>query len=93
MLPVSPFSPCDASGISRYPHPEGEPCIYIYNDFFLGEQGFGQEILSFRPQYGTLETGNSRSNRFVRAPSTGGCSIAPRSALSVPHLDVNVDGG
>ena len=29
VLPVSPFSPCDALGISRYPHPEGEPCIYI----------------------------------------------------------------
>ena len=26
VLPVSPFSPCDAPGISRYPHPEGEPC-------------------------------------------------------------------
>ena len=27
VLPVSPFSPCDAPGVSRYPHPEGEPCI------------------------------------------------------------------
>ena len=26
-LPVTPFSPCDAPGISRYPHPEGERCI------------------------------------------------------------------
>ena len=30
VLPVSPFSPCDAPGISRYPHPEGEPCMYTY---------------------------------------------------------------
>ena len=28
VLPVSLFSPCDAPGTSRYPHPEGEPCIY-----------------------------------------------------------------
>ena len=25
-LPMSLFSPCDAPVISRYPHPEGEPC-------------------------------------------------------------------
>ena len=37
VLPVFPFSPCDAHGISCYPHPEGEPCVYVYNDsFFLG---------------------------------------------------------
>ena len=29
VLPVSPFPPCDARGISRYPHPEVESCIYI----------------------------------------------------------------
>ena len=29
------------------------------------------------------------SNRFVRAPSSGGGSNAPRPALSVLHLDVN----
>ena len=34
-------------------------------------------------------TGVSPSNRFVRAPSSGGGSNAPRPALSVRHLDVN----
>ena len=29
VFPVSPFSPCDAPWISRYPHPEGEPCILV----------------------------------------------------------------
>ena len=29
-LPVTPFSPCDAPGISRYTHPEREPCtLYV----------------------------------------------------------------
>ena len=28
VLQVSAFSPFDAPGISRYTHPEGEPCIY-----------------------------------------------------------------
>ena len=53
---------------------------------------FGQEVLSSRPQYGMLGTGIFRSNRFVRAPSSGGGSNAPRPALSVRHLDVNADG-
>ena len=30
VLPVSPFSSCDAPGISRYTHPEGEPCTHMY---------------------------------------------------------------
>ena len=34
---------------------------------------------------------NSQSNSFVRAPSSGGGSNPPRSAVSVPHLDVNAD--
>ena len=34
VLPVPPFSPCDAPGISRYPHLEGEPCTCIYNPTF-----------------------------------------------------------
>ena len=35
---------------------------------------------------------NFRSNSFVRAPSSGGGSNAPRPAVSVPHVDVNADG-
>ena len=27
-LPMTSFSPCDALGISRYTHPEGEGCMY-----------------------------------------------------------------
>ena len=34
---------------------------------------------------------NSQSNSFVRAPSSGGGSNAPRPAVPVPHLDVNAD--
>ena len=31
--------------VSRYPHPEGEPCIIVYDDsFFSRGQGFGQEF-------------------------------------------------
>ena len=29
-LPATPCSPCDAPGISRYTHPEGEPCKTYY---------------------------------------------------------------
>ena len=39
-----------------------------------------------------LGTGVSRSNRFVRAPSSEGGSNVPRPALSVWHLDVDADG-
>ena len=53
VLPVSPFSPCDAPGISRYPHAEGEPCktydfeaeeivillLYLFFLFFSGGWG------------------------------------------------------
>ena len=31
-LPVSFFFPCDAPGISRYPHPEGEASIHVGYD-------------------------------------------------------------
>ena len=31
------------------------------------------------------------ANSFVRAPSSGGGSNAPRPAVSVPHIDVNAD--
>ena len=34
---------------------------------------------------------NSRPNNFVRAPSLGGGSNAPRPAVSVPHINVNAD--
>ena len=53
---------------------------------FLVAQGFGQEFSSSWPQYGILEAGTCRSNRFVRAPFSGGGSNVPRPALSVPHL-------
>ena len=49
-------------------------------------------FFSSRHRYGMLATAIARSNRFVRAPSSGGGSNAPRPALSVRHLDVNADG-
>ena len=74
--------------------------ISIYNDsLHCGGRGrFGQEFFSTRPQYRLLEAGISRSNRFVRAPSSRGGSNAPLPGLSVPYLDdanvdVNADGG
>ena len=39
------------------------------------------EELEFSVEYG-----------LVRAPPSGGGSSAPRSAVSVPHIDVNADG-
>ena len=48
---------------------------------------------SSRPQIGILETGISSINRFIRAPFSGSSSNAPLLTLSVPHIDVNADGG
>ena len=86
--------PTRSMGVGECRHPCGA-LVFICNVMilFLSEQGFGQEMFSSRPQYGSIETGLSRSNRLVRAPSSGGGSNAPRPALSVPHLDVDVDGG
>ena len=62
----------------------------LYDDSFIVRgQGFGQEVFSSWPQYGILGTGISWSNRFVRAPPSGGGSNAPRPALAVLHLDLN----
>ena len=59
---------------------------------FLEGTGFGQDFFSSRPQYGVLGSGISRSNRFVRTPSSGVGSNASRPALSFPHLNVKADG-
>ena len=59
---------------------------YIQLFVLLRGQGFGREFFSSRPQCGILETGIPRSNRFIRAPSSGGGSNAPRPAVFVPHL-------
>ena len=68
--------------------------LYLYIIIlFYREQGCVQKIFLSRPQYGFLETGISRSNHFVRVPSSGAGCNAPRPALSAPHLDVNADGG
>ena len=48
VLPVSPFSPCDAPGISRcYPHPEREPCT-IYGIACKCFPGYGAGGGAFR---------------------------------------------
>ena len=65
--------------------------IYIYI-FFSSGQGFRHEFASSRPQYGILGFGISRSNRFVRAPSSGGGLNSPRLSLSIPNLEVNAHG-
>ena len=61
-------------------------CIYkyVYDDSFF--RGFGQEFFSDSASVCDSRNWNSRSNSFVRAPSSGGGSNAPRPAVSVPHL-------
>ena len=62
--------------------------------FFWRDRYLARSVFQSRPQYVILETRILyRSNRFVRAPSSGGGSNAPRLASSIPHLDVNADGG
>ena len=73
------------------PCPTHAEPLYIYMMILFG--GIRSGVFSSRPQYGILGTGISGSNRFVRAPSSGGGSNAPRPALTFPHLDVNADGG
>ena len=67
--------------------------LHIDDSYLLGDRDLVRSFFLSRPQYGILETGISRSNRFVRAPSSGGSSNAARPALSVPHFVVNADGG
>ena len=38
-LPVTPFSPGNAPGISRFTHPQGEPGIYIYPAYVADHTG------------------------------------------------------
>ena len=78
--------PYPKHGRRRMPAPMRSPCIYIYIYkiiiFFLDsvKRVFCLD-LSMR-----FSNWNSRSNRFVRAPPSGGGSNAPRSAVFVPHL-------
>ena len=53
--------------------------IYIYNDSFFEGTGIWKEFFSSQPQHGILETGISPSNRFVRAPPSGGGVAALRA--------------
>ena len=56
---------------------------------------FGDSVrcfLSSRPQYAIHGTGILGETSFVRVPSSGGGSNAPRPAVSVRHLDVIADG-
>ena len=64
--------------------------IYIQNRSLF--QVFGQEFFFVSASVCDSRNWNSRSNRFVRAPASGGGSNAPRPAVSVPHIDVNADG-
>ena len=56
---------------------------------------FGHSVRRFCPVSASVcysRSWNSRSNSFVQAPSSGGCSNARRPAVSVPHLEVNAEG-
>ena len=48
--------------------------------------GIGHEFFSSRPQYGILEPRISRSNRFVRAPSSRGAVFEGRLQRPSPGL-------
>ena len=61
----------------------------IYYHYFF--RGFGLVFFFVSASVCDSRNYNSRSNSFVRAPSSGGGSNAPRPAVSVPHLDVNAD--
>ena len=66
--------------------------FHFYNandDSFL--RIFGQEFFSVSASVCDPRNRNSRSISFVRAPSSGGGSNVPGSAVPVPHLDVNTD--
>ena len=53
-----------------------------------GGGGFDQELFSVSASVVVCDSRNwnSRSNSFVRAPSSGGGPHAPHPAVSVPHL-------
>ena len=57
---------------------------YIYDHSFF--RGFGQEFFPVSASVCDSRNRNSRSNNFVRAPSSGDGPNAPRPAVSVPHL-------
>ena len=63
--------------------------MYIYDHSFLG--GFGEDFCFVPASVCDSRNWNSRSNSFVRAPSSGGGSNAPRPAVSVRHVDVSAD--
>ena len=68
--------------------------IYIYISYMI-ILFFGDSVRSFFFVSASVcdsRNWNSRSISFVRAPSSGGGSNAPRPAVPVPHLDVNADG-
>ena len=56
-------------------------------------RGFGQEFCFVSASVCHSRNWNSRSNSFVRAASSGGGSNAPRSAVTVLHLNMNADRG
>ena len=95
---VNPVSRTTGEGRAEFsrawgPGFEQEGAEVDANYFFRGDRDFVRSLVSFRSQYGIPGTGFFRSNRFVRAPSSGGGSNAPHRALSVPHLDVSTDRG
>ena len=62
----------------------GHVNTYIYDHSFF--RGFGQDFFFVSTSVCDSRNWNSRSNSFVRAPSSAGGSNAPRPAVSVAHL-------
>ena len=73
--------------IAALPYPCGALVIHITISFC------GVRLRVFPVSASVCDSRNwiSRSNSFVRAPTSGGGSNAPRLAVSVPHNDVNED--
>ena len=67
-----------------------ETYIYIKSSFCFRDSV--RSFFSPQPKVCDSRNWNSRSNSFVRAPSSGSGSNAPRPAVPAPHIDVNADG-
>ena len=65
---------------------------YINNDsFVLGGRDLVRSFFRLALSMGFSKLELLGQNLYVRAPSSGGGSNAPRPAVSVPRLDVNAD--
>ena len=93
---LSPFPrPSDAlpyprHGRRRMSAAMRSPCMYLKSFFVFRD--LARRFFSSRPKYAIRGTWIPGQTTTFWAPASGGGSNAPRSAMSVPHIDVNEDG-